>query len=266
MRTMFRARILGAAIMAALLSATAAEAAIHWTPMSQKHGGHHQRSAAKMFMLNSGSDAKVHLITPQLDAKPLALQAGHVAVSGTGIDNYHALVATSSSENQTDIAIRYIYMHGRPSGTSPSRITAFSKGMLEIVPDPLPREHWRYYSSDPVTLLVRFGGQPLPDSRIELVSSNGSRMEATTDKSGYATFTLPDDFKDVEPGRRLNRPAELHFTVAHQQENHRYTATLTHDYHVNPSYWQSTAMGIAVVAAGMLAGILLIWLPRRKRG
>lgn len=262
---MFTMRIAGAALLAALIIPHA-EAAIHWSPMPQKHGAMHQRNAAKVFMLSDGKGATVHLVTPHLDARPLALEKGHVSLSATGIDNYHALVAVQKDDQATDIAIRYVYMHGKPSGHSPSEITAFAKSRLEIVPDPLPREHWRYISGEAIHLIARFNEAPLANRELVLTTSNGSRLTATTSAEGRASFILPDDFARVKADRRGNRPGEMLVTLMHEDNGHRYTTTLSHDYHVNPSYWQSSRLGIGVVAAGMFAGIVLVYLARRKRG
>lgn len=263
---MLKTTLAGTALLAALLSPQIA-AAIHWSPAPPPHGAQHQhRGAAKSFVLQGGDNATVHLITPQLDARPLPLTAGRASVPSTGSDNYHALVAVQRTGHATDSAVRYIYMHGKPSGHSPSEITAFSKARLEIVPDPLPREHWRYYSGDTIQILLRFNDAPLANHALQLTTGNGSTLSATTDSNGRATFLLPDDFAQIGAGRSENRPAELLITASHTDRGHSFSATLAHDYHVNPSHWQSTTLGIATMVGGILMGVAMLYLSRRKKG
>ncbi len=84
---------------------------------------------------------------------------------------------------------------------------------LEIVPDPLPREHGRYRESEKWRFLVRFNGQPLPGQPVTLETEFGTRTSFTTDAAGFATVLFPRDFKPagkVEDHGRTLREIRAH--------------------------------------------------------
>ncbi|MDT8376822.1 MAG: hypothetical protein RQ867_08855 [Mariprofundaceae bacterium] len=265
------AALIGATLAAALCSFTAAEAAMHWAPApvehSSGHGGHggHSRNAAKPFMLVEGDGASLSLINPKLNATPVTAERSRVAIKPTGMGNYHALVATRSTGEQHESAIRYIYMSGEPSGESPSRLVGHEKSELEIEPAPLAREHWRYYSATEAVFILRFRGKPLADATITLATGNGTTSEFRTDVRGRVTVPLPEDFSMIKPGRAGNKPSEFVVTASHSDGGQTYITTFSSAYSVNPKHWQSTELGLATVLGGMLLGGGIITIGRRRR-
>lgn len=255
---------MGAALVVALFSVPA-HASMHWIPAAAKHGhGGHDRHAAKMYRLNSGDGASVVLINPKLRSMSLPVEGERVAVKAMGMDNYHALVATRSSDDLHESAVRYIYMFGKPAGESPSQLMAYEKSALEIEPAPYAREHWRYLSNSDVQFIVRYKGRVLADLDVQMSTANGTSRVLKTDSQGQLTLSLPDDFQTVKAGRMSNRPSEFVLRATHLDGAQTYTTTLSADYHVNPAHWQSTELGLAVVGGGMLLGALITWCGRRK--
>lgn len=211
-------RRLPLALLAAMAIAPWPATAMHWVPVPGKPGpGMHDRSAAKAFLLIDGEGADASLIDPRRSLKPLPLNQGAVAVHSTGMDNYHALVARRDNLDGETIAVRYVYMHGKPSGESPAALMAFEKGRLEIEPAPYAREHWHYQAGSHMDFLVRFEGRPLPGAQLWLITSNGTGMELMADDEGRVRAVLPDDFAETRPGRRDNRPAEMVLSVSHRE-------------------------------------------------
>ena len=256
--------VIGATLIVALFSFTA-QAAMHWSPAPMKHGhGGHDRHAGKPFVLTEGAGAAVTLLTPKLVAKPMSVEQARVVVTSTGMDNYHALVATRSSGDLHESAIRYVYMFGKPSGESPSDIMAYEKSALEIEPSPYAREHWRYLSDTEVVFKVRYKGQSLPLAIVTMTTSNGGSAEFKADEQGVVRFTLPEDFSDIKPGRMANRPGEFILSARYEEGGGTHLTSFSSAYHVNPNHWQSTGLGVAVVAAGMLIGGLVFVCKRRK--
>jgi len=255
---------MGATIFVALFSLTA-HAEMYWSPAPAKHGhGGHDRHATKGFVLNEGEGAKFELLNPQLSSVAVELEHGHVMVKSTGMDNYHALVATRGDGKLQESAIRYVYMFGKPSGESPSRIMGFEKAALEIEPAPYTREHWRYLSATQARFLLRYRGAALPNVSVMLKTSNGSNSGLKTDADGMLTVELPEDFSNIKPGQMANRPGEFILTARHSDSGNDYITTFSSNYHVNPEHWQSTDMGAAVVVAGMLIGGVVLVSRRRK--
>jgi len=259
----------GAVLVAALLSFTA-EADMFWAPAPLEHAGHghggHGRNSANSFLLKGGEGASASLLLPDLSRQELPGGSGGIRIRPTGMDNYHALVASRNSGALHESAIRYVYMHGKPSGESPELLIKERKMTLEIEPAPLAREHWRYLSAEAVRFLIRFRGEPLAGARITMQTANGSFVESVSNVDGYIEFVLPDDFPDVKPGRRSNRPSEFVMTASHSDGRERFVSTLSSAYYANPSHWQSLPLGMATAFGGMLIGGMLTFRNLRGRG
>jgi hypothetical protein len=213
-----------------------------------------RRRQPKRLMLMFGEAATARLWKPDLTAELLEIERGSIALPSTGMGNYHALVVEQDWGTSKDYLIRYEYMRGRESGLSPSKLANSEKAPLEIIPDPIPREHFRYLSGSQWDFLVRYKGDALTDLPVVLETEFGSRLEGLTDSEGRVSFQLPDDFPEVKPGRRNNSPAELWLTAGHHDGETNYQTRLSAPYHVNPSHWQSTGLAAAVFAFGLLAG------------
>jgi len=143
---------------------------------------------------------------------------------------------------------------GKPTGNSPSELTHSDKAELEIVPNPLPREHWRYASNQEAEFIVRFRGQPLANFPVAISTSNGSNLEFKTDAGGQLRIRVPDDFKVVNVGRRNNPPAEWRIKVEHENGGFQFRTVLSANYHADPNHWQPLSWGLVAMAAGMPEG------------
>lgn len=249
--------------MALLFMPLSQACAMQWQPAPHRHDG---RMAAKMMVLDQGAGAESYLLHPDLEKQPLGAvdQHGVLKFRPSGKENYHALLAVRESGTLTEVAIRYLFLHGKPTGNSPSELTHSDKAELEIVPNPLPREHWRYASNQNVEFLVRFRGRPLGNFPVSVATSNGSQMDARTDANGRLRIEVPDDFAVVKAGRRNNPPAEWRIEVSHEDAGGRFKTVFSAAYHADPSHWQPLSWGLAAVAGGMLfSGV--INLRRRRR-
>ncbi len=258
-----------AATAGLLLSSPWAHAELLWSPhptgghahhaaAGQGHGGHGRASAA--LYLQDAAGATAALWPPTVQPRPLALAAdGKAALRPDGINNYRALAAVRRDSTLVESALRYQFSAGgKPSGHSPAELTAAQKLPLEIVPDPLPREHWRYTGGRQAVFRLRFDGAPLADSWVGLETSNGSRLQARSDAAGRVAFTLPDDFSQVQPGRNNNRPAEFTVRSGAVADGVLYRTNLSAAYYVNPSHWQSGGQALLVTGLGFLAGLGLV--------
>lgn len=256
-----------------LLGTPVAQAALTWLPAPPDtkrvvsgggHQGHGGSRGGRPFLLQDGEGAEAMMWLPTRVRRPLPVDAeiGLVSVSGTGLDNYHLLYASKQTAAGEEVALRYLYQHGKPSGVSPSSLVNYNKAALEIIPAPLTREHQRYLSQQSFHFIVRFHDKPLVEHAVYLTSSNGSTIEGKSDTHGRISFELPDDFTDVQPGRSANRPSEFVLSTAHRAEGKQYTTTFSAPYYVNPSHWRSTAGGLMAMFAGMVTGLVVL---RRSR-
>lgn len=218
------------------------------TQPTQHHRGE------KRINLENADGATITLWKPDLSTQPLSLNHGGVTIPMTGMDNYHAIVAEKDWGNHKEAVIRYEYRFGPPSKQSPSRLAGEQKTEFEIVPDPIPREHYRYHSQQTWGFLVRFNGRPVNDHEVRLQTDNGTQLSATSDPNGRVSFQIPDDFPGVIEGNRDKRISQFTVSSEFQQDDRRYTTQLNADYRINPVHWQSTRLGLLVVGIGFLAG------------
>ncbi|MCP3663663.1 MAG: hypothetical protein GY696_14440, partial [Gammaproteobacteria bacterium] len=170
----------------------------------------------KTVTLNNADGADIKLWLPDLSTRPIEAPMDQITLPSTGVDNYHALVATKNWGSEVEVVTRYEYMRGKPNGHSPLELVNAIKSELEVVPSPLPRDHYRYHSNQKWGFLVRYHGQPLAKIPLQLETTNGSVMSSETDNSGIAYFTLPDDFPDMVEGERDRRRADFSITATHQ--------------------------------------------------
>lgn len=240
-------------------------AAMSWKPAPAKHHGH-DRMAPQQFTLSDGAKADIRLILPDLSEQALSMEKdGLVSIKQTRLSYFHALIAEHTEGTRHDTAIRYLHFSGKPAKSSPSKLLALPHTALDIVPEPLPREHWSYLANANHTFIVRFQNRPLAGKQITLSTSNGSTQTYITDQDGYVRLSLPDDFADVQPGHRNNRPAEFMLHCAYIHDGESYITTLTAPYMTDPAHWQSLTLGIAVMSGGIVLGGMVSWRMRRKQ-
>ncbi|MCU7858955.1 MAG: DUF4198 domain-containing protein, partial [Candidatus Thiodiazotropha sp. (ex Lucinoma kastoroae)] len=204
-------QILGLMLSACLLPSSAVAADSDGSQKSPVQPSHDHRGAKKI-ALENGEGATITLWKPDLSTQPIALEHGTVTIPKTGTDNYHAVVAEKDWGNHKEVIIRYEYMFGRPSKQSPSKLAAAEKSAFEIVPNPIPREHYRYHSQQTWGFIVRLHGKPVPDLEVTLQTSYGSQDSTISDHNGYVEFQIPDDFPDLVEGERDKRSAQ--FTIS----------------------------------------------------
>lgn len=233
-------------------------------PKPAEPGHEHHRGMTKIFTLTGFENSSISQITPDLNIIKLGSEQQQIPFKSMGKGNYHALVASRNHNGVEETAIRYIYGRGKPTGHSPKELTELEKSTLEIVPDPLPREHWHYKAGHEATFVVRYQYQPLPSVTVSLATSRASIVTANTDAEGRVRFTVPDDYKVEKPGRRANKPAELLLHVKHQHNDKAYATWLAADYQANPEQWKSTEMGALVATGGFIFGAFITGLGLKK--
>ncbi len=227
------------------------------------HRGHGNRREKKLELGNTAG-AKVRFWQPDLQTRDLVPRDQAVSLPRTGIAAYYAVVAEWDRPAAKEALIRYEYQNGRPTKHSPRELLAALKTDLEIVPDPLPREHYRYHANERWGFRVRFRGAPVAGATVSLSTEHGSELQADSDAAGRVSFLLPDDHPQVKPGRRANKPAEMTLRVEHSDPDRLYATRLGAVYHADPGHWQSVPWGVGVAAIGLLAGLVVS--PKAGKG
>lgn len=248
------------------------EGVVYWAPKECKahkpadgqHGGHGRGESSLFRAVNLESNASAILIKPDLFTETLPMSADSFTLPKPQMGGYYALVLTQRSANTLKSAIRYLPLQGRPVKISPTKLTAHPKADLEIVPDPLHREHDRYTASKAYRFVLMFHGKPLADTPISLETKNGTALSFKSGPEGSLKVTLPNDFSRVSVGRSENRPSEFLLSTAYSEGDTLYQSTLSMPYYVNPNdYWQSQRLGTGAIVLGFLGGLFLY---RRTKG
>lgn len=252
------------------------EGVIYWAPhvshgsehshgKHAKHGGHGMGEPTMLHAINGEENCSVVLIKPNLSKEDLNLSDTAIILPKASIGGYYALVLNHRSDNRVDSAIRYLSQQGRPSKVSPTKLTALSKSDLEIIPNPLHREHDRYTASKSYRFLLYFQGKPLANTIVTMETRDTPIQTYTTDSTGEFSITLPNDFKNVQVGRNENRPSEFLLSAHYRSGLNEYSSTLSMPYSLNPNdYWQSQSYGTGIILIGFLGG--LVFYRRSKKG
>lgn len=193
---------------------------------------------------------------------PVAPDGGvRIEAAAPKTGNYHWVVAREESETLVRVASTAWYF-GNP-GASPAAMLKESRHELEIVPDPLPREHGSYRESEKWRFLVRASGAPLPGQTVTLETEFGSRSSFVTDATGYATVLFPRDFRPPPPGREAeagHSQRRAKFVLATEREGfgRRYVTAFNYTYGPDGDRDRSLGWGLFFGIVGMAAATPLL--------
>ncbi len=154
-------------------------------------------------------------------------------------------------------------------GPAPTELLKRSKGELEVVPQPLPREHAYYRAGEQWPFLVRYRGQPLAGATVRLETEHGTHATFTTDERGLARVAFPLDFKNKGPsaerGHAGHGPPRAAFVLAveHRDGNRRYLTAFNYVYTPDAYAQKSLWAGLGFALFGMALALPL--LRRRKK-
>lgn len=198
---------------------------------------------------------------------PVTSDGAKIEASTPKIGNYHWVTAREENEVEVRTASTAWYF-GNP-GPSPKDLLQQPRHELEIVPDPLPREHGRYRESEKWRFLVRFNGQPLAGQMLALETEFGSRSSFVTDAAGFATVLFPRDFKPAAQaegdhaghGRRYG---QFVLSTEKATDGKHYLTAFNLSYAEDGDRNKSLGWGATFGLVGMLAATPL--LRRRKNG
>lgn len=236
---------------------TNAVAAETQQPVLSEHQQMQSRRGPRQFTFSEAEGAVIRLWKPDLTTLPLEAKMGVVTIPSTGVDNYHAIVAEKDWGYLKEAIIRYEYLRGKPSGESPTRLTTAEKTDFEVVPEPIPREHYHYHSDQTWEFLLRFKQTPVPGVAVIMETANGSRVRAVSNSDGVVRLHIPDDFDGIVDGERDRRTAEFTVSAEYHADGTDYQTLLSAEYRVNPQHWNALGLGISATLIGLLAGIFI---------
>jgi len=195
---------------------------------------------------------------------PVTEEGARVEQATPKSGNYYWVSAREERENRVEVASTATYFSN--PGAAPTALLLERKHELEIVPQPLPREHGAYRESEKWRFLLRFEGQPLAGKTLTLETEFGSRIAFTSDANGIATVLFPYDFKPDEPGKGGGghggpRRAKFVLAVEHEDGGKHYLSAFNYSYSPDAERGKNLWAGLSFGAFGMLLATPLL---RRK--
>lgn len=186
---------------------------------------------------------------------------GGFKLSADKVGNYHWVQARENSPLGVVTASTAHYFSN--PGPAPTSMLLLPKAELEIVPQPLPREHWRYRAGETWAFLVRFHGQPMANVGVRLETSGGTQEVLRTDARGMVQVTFPSDVAEAVPkgGHDHGRGGQNRFVLAvgHTDASGRYYLTaFNHVYGAAADAGRSLPAGLGFLALGGLMAVPLV--------
>jgi len=227
-------------------------------------GGRGERSAA--VLQAAGIDApQIEVFGPGGEIKVFPVSAGkaRIETAAPGIGNYHRVMARQEEGDQVRVASSVWYF-GNP-GPSPVALLQQATSELEIVPDPLPREHGSYRESEKWRFIVRFRGQPLAGQTLRLDTAAGTRSSFVSDGQGVVTVLFPRDLDAVvgkASGGHERTQSGFVLSTESAQEGKHFVTAFNYTYGPDADRGRSLAWGSAFGLAGMISALPLL---RRRR-
>lgn len=178
------------------------------------------------------------------------------------IGNYHWVSAREESAGKVTVAST-AYFFGNP-GEAPTRLLLEQKSELEIIPQPLPREHGAWRESEKWPFLLRFNGQPLAKKTVWMETEFGTRTSFVSDEKGMVTVLFPRDFKPVEekPGEGGHdhgpRRAKFVLAVAHDDGGKHFLTAFNYTYSADAERDKNLSAGVGFGLLGMLLAAPLL--------
>lgn len=189
-------------------------------------------------------------------AVPLSEGAAQVVPAAPDRGNYHWVQAREMRDGMVHVASTVVYFAN--PGAAPTRMLREAKSELEIVPQPLPREHSRYRESEKWRFLLRWQGAPLADQALLLETANGSRSTLRTDAEGYATVLFPRDFAAAGGGGHGRPAAAFVLSTERREGETHYLTAFNYSYAPEPARTRSLAWGTGFAGLGMLLALPLL--------
>lgn len=182
------------------------------------------------------------------------------------LGNYYWVTARQETEDQVMVASTPYYF-GEP-GPAPTRLLLEQKYELEIIPQPLPREHGAWRESEKWPFLLRFNGKPLANTAVRMETEFGTKTAFISDEQGRVSVLFPRDFKPIEKkpeqGGHSHGPRRAKFVLAaeHEDGGKHYLTAFNYTYSADADRNRDLLAGVGFGVFGMLLAAPLL---RRKK-
>lgn len=196
---------------------------------------------------------------------PIAAGVARIAPAGPQIGNYHWVTMREETPELVKVASTAWYFAN--PGPPPGGLLAESRQELEIIPEPLPREHGSYRESEKWRFRLRLNGQPLVRQVLNMETEFGSRLRFVSDAAGVVTVLFPRDFTPVDAsnaaaGGHRRQSAGFVLSTEAELDGRHYLTAFNLSYGPDADRQRSLGWGAAFGLLGMLAASPLL----RRRG
>lgn len=196
--------------------------------------------------------------------RQLAMEMAGAKLDKPATGGFQVLSAREEQAESVRVAST-VYYFGERGAKNPTAMFMQQKNELEIIPQLYPREHSRYRADEDWKFLVRFNGQPLANQKVNLETSNGSKVETLTDAAGVLTLHIPDDFKPVEEKKEgagqdhgMRRGADLVLATEYVDGGKTYLTAFNSSYGADAYDKRNLAMGLGFALLGMAGAAPLL--------
>ncbi len=193
---------------------------------------------------------------------PLAPEGARIEATAPNVGNYHWVTTREEADDHVTVGST-AYFFANP-GPAPTGLLLERKNELEIIPQPLPREHGAYRESEKWRFLLRFNGQPLANQEVKMETESGTRTHFISDADGMFTVLFPRDFAPAEgaaEGHHGPRRAKFVLAAEHQDQGRRYLTAFNYTYSPDGDSGRNLWAGAGFGLFGMLLAAPLL---RRK--
>ncbi len=237
-------------------------------PSAQRGAGGPERGAAQIQPIGI-SAREIHVTAADGPADrrqlayPVGAQGARIEPAAPQAGNYHWLSARQEMGNEVRVASSVWYFSN--PGKAPTELLLQNRNELEIIPQPLPREHSNYRESEKWRFLVRWLGKPLPGQAVTLETEAGSRSRFTTDANGIATVLFPRDLRPApqdEAGGHQRRLAKFVLSTEKPGDGNspvgHYVTAFNYVYAADADRERSLSWGAVFGLIGMFAATPLL--------
>ncbi|MDD5181268.1 MAG: hypothetical protein PHT15_08425, partial [Gallionellaceae bacterium] len=235
--------------------------------------GKDERGASVMMVAKNFQPDKRSAYPPSGDAPyDLEMTLGGAKLEALPkVGNYYWVTAREEQGDKIIVAATSYYFSN--PGPAPTQMLLTRKNELELIPQPLPREHNSYRENEDWKFLLRFDGQPLPGQIIKLETQNGGKASFTSDAQGIATVRFPEDFKQAAEkkeggGGHDHGPRRASFVLEteYAANGKQYVTAFNSTYAPDAYNGRSLALGAGFTLFGMmLASPMLRRKPEAKK-
>jgi hypothetical protein len=199
------------------------------------------------------------------DAYQEALHNKRFSITPKARGNYYWMMARHETAQAVFVAnsVRYFTM----PGPAPTKMLGAVKSKLQITPDPLPREHWRYREGETWQFKLSFDNKVLPHTLVLMETENGTKEVFESNEHGVVSVVFPTDIdktKQQHAGGHHGRPkSQFVLAVHHSDDGRAYETTFNYQYAASAMDGKSLTAGFGFIAFG---GLLALPLLRRSKG